>query len=406
MNQLFDEDTVTIAANDPTPASSQPAKSVRLSNANMLKNHARYSMAQQQGQLFDNSILRVSSDLLSLIISVKRMQCPTDLYTFRSGIKHAITELKYRIAALDYPPSVADKTCFLFAVMIDEQILHSSWGDEAGWENQTLVSELFNIKNGGEQFYIIAERALLQPVLLVDLLELIYIMLKMGFRGRYRTKGKDQLTALMKRLEEAVFAKPVAYSAAERLAPVAADDVAARHAKRPKKPVGVWRSVALFVVMSALVWGGLRYWYEATSPQKALPFTQLTQYTQTYYSKGSVQDKEYVYDSTPSDMKSEGWHPTTTSVNSAAEPATSTVSDKSAANRQWLVQLASFNNPSDAAKFIARYKSRVPSAQVKAANGRYRVVSENFATKSAATETLSTAKSAGISDAFLLIDTN
>ncbi|WP_233275417.1 hypothetical protein [Vibrio fluvialis] len=49
MNQLFDEDTVTIAANDPTPASSQPAKSVRLSNANMLKNHARYSMAQQQG---------------------------------------------------------------------------------------------------------------------------------------------------------------------------------------------------------------------------------------------------------------------------------------------------------------------------------------------------------------------
>lgn len=371
MNQLFDEDTVTIAANEPTPASSQPEKSVRLSHANMLKNHARYSMAQQQGQLFDNSILRVSSDLLSLIISVKRMQCPTDLYTFRAGIKHAITELKYRIAALDYPPSVADKTCFLFAVMIDEQILHSSWGDEAGWENQTLVSELFNIKNGGEQFYIIAERALLQPVLLVDLLELIYIMLKMGFRGRYRTKGKDQLTALMKRLEEAVFAKPV----------------------------------ALFVVMSALVWGGLRYWYDVTSPQKALPFTQLTQFTQTYYSKGSVQDQEYVYESTSSDMASEGWHPTPQTI-ADREPATPAVAKQPAGNRQWLVQLASFNNPSDAAKFIARYKPRVPSAQVKTVNGRYRVVSESYTTKSAAIETLSTAKSAGISDAFLLIDTN
>ncbi|TDO98041.1 type IVB secretion system protein IcmH/DotU [Marinomonas balearica] len=393
MKELLDEETLAIASDSQQIDADLAGASVRLSNVNALKNHARYSIAQQNGQLFENSLLKAGSELLSLTISVKRMQCPTDMFAFRSGIKSALTDLKYKVAKLDYPPSVADKACFLFAVMLDEQILHSSWGESSGWENQTIVSELFGIKNGGEQFYVVAERALLQPVLLVDLLELIYIMLKMGFRGRYRANGKDQLDALMKRIEESVFAQGRSFSDAERLPLLVSDIAESPKFIKPKKPVRLWRSFAYFAVVVCATWLGTFYWYDITSPQRAQPFIQLADYTKPYYGQVSAQDTEYVYYSTPEEMQ--------TAQSSLGNQGNVQSDEATSSNTTWIVQLATFNNIGDAQRFVGQYKRELPNATIEAWKGQFRVISENN-TKILAARRLNAARAAGISDAFML----
>ncbi|QFT11515.1 type IVB secretion system protein IcmH/DotU [Vibrio sp. THAF190c] len=395
MDDLLDEATIAIEADSQSRDAQSNLDSVRLASLNAIKNHARFNMFQRKGLLFDNDILSSSSELLSLSVSIKRLECPADIYTFRTGIKSLLTDLKYKVAKLDYPPSVADKTCFLFAVMLDEQILHSDWGEESGWENQTLVSELFGIKNGGEQFYLVAERALLQPVLLRDLLELIYIMIKLGFRGRYRVEGKELLGILLQRIEEAVFAQDTQSTEENAHAIPRPHAAQIKKVSRPQRPVRLTRGFLLFAMLLSLTWAGIYYWYNLTTPQKAQAFIQLPQFTDKYYSQANIQEQEFIYTSTPEEL---GRAPRITAP-------VSTISDSSnvsepVASGVWQVQLATLSTKTASENFLSRYGAVLPNIEVRLWRDKYRVLS-HADTREQAAEILESAKQSGITDAFI-----
>jgi type VI secretion system protein ImpK len=395
MDDLLDEATIAIETDSQSRDAQSNLDSVRLASLNAIKNHARFNMFQRKGLLFDNDILSSSSELLSLSVSIKRLECPADIYTFRTGIKSLLTDLKYKVAKLDYPPSVADKTCFLFAVMLDEQILHSDWGEESGWENQTLVSELFGIKNGGEQFYLVAERALLQPVLLRDLLELIYIMIKLGFRGRYRVEGKELLGILLQRIEEAVFAQDTQSTEENAHAIPRPHAAQIKKVSRPQRPVRLTRGFLLFAMLLSLTWAGIYYWYNLTTPQKAQAFIQLPQFTDKYYSQANIQEQEFIYTSTPEEL---GRAPRIT------DPV-STISDSSnvsepVASGAWQVQLATLSTKAASENFLSRYGAVFPNIEVRLWRDKYRVLS-HADTREQAAEILESAKQSGITDAFI-----
>ncbi|GAL15269.1 outer membrane protein ImpK/VasF OmpA/MotB domain [Vibrio astriarenae] len=386
MNDLLDEVTVPLMS-QPAMGKSRSVAGTRLTSLNAIKNQARYNLAQRKSTLFDNEILNVSAELFSLIVSVKRLECPTDMYAFRQGLKGMLTDLKYKVAKLDYPPSVADKSCFLFAVMIDEQILHSSWGDESGWENQTLVSELFGVKNGGEQFYLVAERALLQPILLKDLLELIYIMIKLGFRGRYRVDGKELLGVLVQRLEEAVFADQPAKSEDGQTQLSRPVPATLKRVRRPQRPVRLWTGLLASLVLFGICWGGAFYWSNLTVSDKAEPFANLSDFTEKYYSSANIQEKEYIYMSTPEDLQGVKLRSSSSSSSSDAG--------------LWRVQLATLNSKASAQQFLSDHGAMLPNAEV-SREGRFFVVTSALSTADEAQEVIETARKAGIDDAFVI----
>lgn len=303
MNEFLDEETVTL---DQPKADTKKSKSEAdslLETANALKNHARYTTDLQKYDCFENPILSACSEVFSLAVSIGRMQCPNDLFLFRNGLKRAITDLKYKVSLLDYPASVPDKTCFLFCIMLDEKILHSQWGEESGWDNQTLVSELFGIKNGGEQFYAVAERALSQPVLLADLIELIYVLLKMGFQGQFRGSETHQIDRLVQRLETTIFSKHIMVEPKDGYGINMVPDISHLKITKPKRPVKYWQQFSIFGLLIIVVLGATSYWYDTTLPQRAHEFNTLEKFTDTYYSAKNAQATEYTYTSTSEEME-------------------------------------------------------------------------------------------------------
>ncbi|WP_194436122.1 type IVB secretion system protein IcmH/DotU [Vibrio fluminensis] len=392
MNDLLDEVTVPIQVKTRSEEA-QVSGTLRLNSLNAIKNQARYDLAQRDNMLFDNPLLRVSSELLSLVISVKRLESPSDMFAFRTGLKGRLTDLKFKVTKLDYPPSVADKACFLFAVMLDEQILHSSWGEDAGWQHQTLVSELFGVKNGGEQFYLVAERALLQPVLLKDLIELIYLMIKLGFRGRYRVDGKELLGVLVQRLEEAIFidndsAESGPLSKDKKLVIERLIAAATTRSVKPQKPIKLQRSAMFFAALITVCWGAVAYWYSAIVPQNAQAFSQLPAFTEQYYRQANVQEQEYVYTSNDDDLKP---------VSSKGIGAIA--SSNSQGN--WRVQLATLSSKSSAQQFLLDNGGLLPNAEVRRL-GNFYIVTTYVSSSREAQEVLNTAKKAGIDDAFVI----
>lgn len=199
----------------------------------------------------DNMLINASADLLAVCGVMRRMTPGAELNTTRMELSRAIIDLKYRVVNLDYPPSVAENLCLLFAITLDEFVMLSAWSRERGWENRTLVADLFGFRDGGDRFYNIAERALMQPKALREFLEILYLFLKLGYRGKYTRGTENERDRLVHRIETALSLVP-------HSADVKPAGRSIRDTKAPKSRIStlnkLFAAVTAIAVMSLGIW--------------------------------------------------------------------------------------------------------------------------------------------------------
>lgn len=152
----------------------------------------------------DNELYNLSIPLLSILLTLERLPKPDNLSVFKSLLKQHIVDLSEQGKKLQYPSAVIDKLCCLHCIVLDEFIIHSNWGISAGWENNTLLSELFNLQSGGDLFFTITEKAMRQSAKMIDLLAVIYICLQMGFKGRYRSRQSEKIGIIVKQISSEI----------------------------------------------------------------------------------------------------------------------------------------------------------------------------------------------------------
>ncbi|WP_250654799.1 type IVB secretion system protein IcmH/DotU [Alkalimarinus coralli] len=87
---------------------------------------------------------------------------------------------------------------YLLCSFIDEIVATTPWGLSHRWGAESLLSYFHNETYGGDGFFTLLERAKQQPQQYLDLLELMYVCLSLGFSGRYRVDrdGKTKLEAM------------------------------------------------------------------------------------------------------------------------------------------------------------------------------------------------------------------
>ena len=139
----------------------------------------------------DNPLFNLGAGLLTLAATLPRLGEPADVNLFQERLIEDVHLFRRRGRHSKCHPWMVDKCCYLFCVMLDELILHTGWGRRAGWANNTLLSRLYNQRNGGEVFFLLLERIQRYPGRLIDLLELQYVFLRLGFRGRYRHHSRQ-----------------------------------------------------------------------------------------------------------------------------------------------------------------------------------------------------------------------
>ena len=125
----------------------------------------------------NNRLMTISSELLALCVKLPTLPQPENLDEFRRRLFGQIHSLKVNGSQADYPVDQIDKACFLFAIVIDEMILCSGWPDANLWANDSLLSKIFKVRNGGELFFTLTERMLRQPKSYHELLELSFFFL-------------------------------------------------------------------------------------------------------------------------------------------------------------------------------------------------------------------------------------
>ena len=152
----------------------------------------------------DNELINASTNLLAVCGILTQVKHLNELDITYVELSREIIDLKYKIVSKDYLPSIAENLCLLFAIVIDELIMVNSNNRNYHWGNHTLVAGLFGLRDGGDRFYKITERALMQPRALHDFIEIIHIFLKLGFRGKYINSNEQERNRLINSLEVAL----------------------------------------------------------------------------------------------------------------------------------------------------------------------------------------------------------
>jgi type VI secretion system protein ImpK len=216
-----------------------------------------------------NPLLDAATALLNLATRVRGLPDHPDVDGLRLLVINEIKSFEQTIDARDYDRATVLAARYCLCSMVDEAVLGTEWGNGGAWSAQSLLSHFHNETWGGEKVYLILARVLQEPARHREMIELLYVCLRLGFRGKYAVvdNGEAKLDVLMDNV----------YDVLRRLrgeVPEALADVAPPQTRRPRR-LARWVSIPTVIMLSAASLIGLFLWLDTRMAETLDPVRQL-----------------------------------------------------------------------------------------------------------------------------------
>jgi type VI secretion system protein ImpK len=155
-----------------------------------------------------NDLVTFAGPIFDLILRLKAgITKPSS--TLRPQIAKLLKDFEDRALRHRHRESLIQVTKFGLAVFVDEIILIKA--SEAGdyslreeWEKVPIQLEFFGDNIGGETFYEKLDAMLRQIDVTADAVEVYYICMLLGFKGRYAVVEQDKLLKIMQKTADAL----------------------------------------------------------------------------------------------------------------------------------------------------------------------------------------------------------
>jgi type VI secretion system protein ImpK len=153
-----------------------------------------------------NSLLEGAKHLLLIASELKLKQKNIQLSVLRKKILEKFTAFESYTQSKGIQTNTFLLARYLLCALLDEFILESPWGMNQNWAEKSLLSTLHQDSAGGSKFFVIVEKLQSKADAEIDLLELAFVCLSLGFVGKYRIaeKGREQLFSLRKKLAQLI----------------------------------------------------------------------------------------------------------------------------------------------------------------------------------------------------------
>lgn len=138
-----------------------------------------------------NPLVDAASYLFSVLGKLKSIQNYKQLNKLQQELIQEINNFQETIKAHGANPEYAIVCRYIMCATIDDIVGNTSWGASV-WDEFSLLKAFNQDHRHQDKFFSILERALRDPSLYIDLMELMYLCLSMGYKGRYRETEHSQ----------------------------------------------------------------------------------------------------------------------------------------------------------------------------------------------------------------------
>lgn len=207
----------------PAPAPA-PAPAARPAAAPMRVPAARAEMAPPAaiGDFLGgglNALVQAASPLLLLAVQLRNSVSQPDAAHLRDQVIAQVRQFESHAQTAGVAAQTVTAARYVLCSTLDESVMNTPWGQQSGWAAKTLLVIFHGESYGGEKFFVILDRLCADFSRHIDLIELMYICLTLGFGGRYQIEadGRAKLADIQEDLYRRL--KGQRAPAAEELAP-------------------------------------------------------------------------------------------------------------------------------------------------------------------------------------------
>ena len=210
-----------------------------------------------------NPLVNAASTLIAVFEKTRHTARHPDVGGLYKRLNHEIKVFEQNAKDEGIKPEIVLAARYLLCSALDEAVLHTPWGDQSAWGQRTLLSIYHGETSGGEKCFAILDRMLQAPAENVDMLELFYICLSLGFEGKYRLmdRGRDKIESLRDDLYRTIRNYRGDYERSLSLRWQGLGHVR----KTLSHYVPVWVAASVFAILLFLAYGGFTYWMRSES---------------------------------------------------------------------------------------------------------------------------------------------
>jgi type VI secretion system protein ImpK len=150
-----------------------------------------------------NPLVQAASPLLQLAGRLRTTLMSTpDLAGLRRHALEEIRRFEERARQAGIANEIVLAARYALCAALDEAVLSTPWGTQSEWAQQTLLVTLHREAWGGEKFFAMLDRVTKDAARHIDLIELQYLCLALGFTGMYQVRdgGHARLAQIQQEL--------------------------------------------------------------------------------------------------------------------------------------------------------------------------------------------------------------
>lgn len=225
-----------------------------------------------------NALVTAASTLLAVMTKLRNTLEHPDVAGLHRQLVAELRQFEQQAKNAGVRPELAVTARYLLCTALDETVMNTPWGAAAGWSQRSLLSLFHNETFGGEKFFAILARLLETPGQNLDVLELIYLLLSIGFEGKYRidARGRDQLEVIRDNLYRTIEQQRGAFE--QDLSPHWQN--AARKVGGPMHFIPLWVVCVCAFAVLVLCYSGFRFWLHQSVQSTTVQLEQAADPTQ------------------------------------------------------------------------------------------------------------------------------
>jgi len=212
-NEFRDDDTVmrprpggrNVSLTPSSPTSSHPSIPIDENEAKTVVRRAASTRVSGSGMpvlngVANNSIVKHATTLLSLAAKLQQTNSLEDVGGLRQQCIDRIHDFEEKLRSEHNPIDDIYAARYCMCSLLDEIVLNTLWGGPSVWSNASLLATFHKDTGGGDHFFNLLNTRLESPETSINLLELMYLCLSLGFQGKYRIavnglRAHDELRA-------------------------------------------------------------------------------------------------------------------------------------------------------------------------------------------------------------------
>ena len=133
-----------------------------------------------------NPLVRVANPLLLLTVQLRHSVAqPADIVRLREQAVAQVHSFERHAQSAGINKQTVMAARYVLCTMLDESVNNAPWGETSGWAQKTLLVTFHGETYGGAKFFQILDRLSADFSRHLELIEMMYICLALGFGGRY-----------------------------------------------------------------------------------------------------------------------------------------------------------------------------------------------------------------------------